>query len=163
MLGGAILAITRQALVAVLPEQVSNGWATLFQQLSPGGQVTLFSILALAMSVLVQFGGFTVFLGGVLCFKGHVRSGKELVGLGTTVGLAVATNQEGPPLWLAWVGLALSVFADRHIHGPRASYAGEVRKLLVALRSRVHARARKRNLRRRRRRIRATAGYSARH
>src|SRR5881628_3782726 len=82
MLGGAILAITRQALVAVLPEQVSNGWATLFQQLSPGGQVTLFSILALAMSVLVQFGGFTVFLGGLLCFKDHVRSGKELVGLG---------------------------------------------------------------------------------
>jgi len=172
MLGGAILAITRQALVAVLPEQVSNGWATLFQQLSPGGQVTLFSILALAMSVLVQFGGFTVFLGGVLCFKGHVRSGKELVGLGTTVGLAdllllipaLATNQEGPPLWLAWVGLALSVFADRHIHGPRASYAGEVRKLLVALRSRVHARARKRNLRRRRRRFRAVeARYSARH
>ena len=172
MLGGAILAITRQALVAVLPAQVSNGWATLFQQLSPGGQISVFSILALAMSILVQFGGFTVFVGGLLCLKDHVRSGKELVGLGTTVGFAdllllipaLATNQEGPPLWLAWIGLLLSVFADRHIRGPKASYAGEVRNLIVALRSRVHARARKKRLRQRRRRIRTgEASYSARH
>ncbi len=172
MLGGAILAITRQALIAVLPAQVSNGWATLFQEISPGGQVTVFSILAQAMSVLVQFGGLTVFLGGLLCFKDHVRSGKELVGLGTTVGFAdllllipaLSSNQEGPPLWLAWVGLAFAVFADRHIHGPKVSYAGEVRKLLVALRSRMHSRARRKQLRRRRRRIRvAQASGSARH
>ncbi len=162
MLGGGILAITRQALIAVLPAQATNGWATLFQELSPGGQVTVFSILAGTMSILVQFSGITIFIGGILCFKGHVRSGKELVGLGTTVGFAdllllipaLASNQQGPPLWFAWAGLAFSVFADRHIRGPRASYAGEVRKLLVALRTRVKSKARKKQLRRRRRRIR---------
>ncbi len=172
MLGGAILAITRQALIAVLPAQVSNGWATLFQELSPGGQVTIFSILAQAMSIFVQFSGITVFVGGLLCFKDHVRSGKELVGLGTTVGFAdllllipaLASSQLGPPLWLAWAGLAFSVFADRHIHGPKSSYAGEVRRLFVALRGRMHARARKKQLRRRRRRIRiAESSYSTRH
>jgi hypothetical protein len=172
MLGGALLAITRQALIAVLPAQVSNGWATLFQELSPGGQVTIFSILALAMSIFVQFSGLSVFVGGVLCFKEHVRSGKELVGLGTTVGFAdllllipaLASSQQGPPLWLAWVGLAFSVFADRHIKGPQASYAGELRKLLGALRSRAHARERKKHLRRRRRRVRVAEGtYSGRH
>jgi len=162
MLGGGILAITRQALIAVLPAQATNGWATLFQELSPGGQVTVFSILAGTMSILVQFSGITIFIGGILCFKGHVRSGKELVGLGTTVGFAdllllipaLASNQQGPPLWFAWAGLAFSVFADRHIRGPRASYAGEVRKLLVALRTRVKSKARKKQLRRRRRRFR---------
>ncbi len=162
MLGGAILAITRQAIIAVLPAQATNGWATLFQELSPGGQVTVFSILAQTMSILVQFSGLTIFIGGILCFKDHVRSGKELVGLGTTVGFAdllllipaLASNQQGPPLWFAWAGLAFSVFADRHIRGPRASYAGEVRKLLVALRTRVKSKARKKQLRRRRRRIR---------
>ncbi len=66
----------------------------------------------------------------------------------------MASNQQGPPLWFAWAGLAFSVFADRHIRGPRASYAGEVRKLLVALRTRVKSKARKKQLRRRRRRIR---------
>ncbi len=162
MLGGGILAITRQAIIAVLPAQATNGWATLFQELSPGGQVTVFSILAGTMSILVQFSGITIFIGGILCFKDHVRSGKELVGLGTTVGFAdllllipaLASNQQGPPLWFAWAGLAFSVFADRHIRGPRASYAGEVRKLLVALRTRVKSKARKKQLRRRRRRIR---------
>ncbi len=162
MLGGAILAITRQALLAVLPAQATNGWATLLQELSPGGQVTVFSIIAQAMSILVQFSGLTIFVGGILCFKGHIRSGKELVGLGTTVGFAdllllipaLASNQQGPPLWLAWAGLAFSVFADRHIKGPMVSYVGEVRKLLVALRTRMNSKERKRHLRRRRRRIR---------
>ncbi len=162
MLGGAILAITRQALIAVLPAQATNGWATLFQQLSPGGQVTFFSVIAQGMSFLVQFSGLTIFIGGVLCFKEHVRSGKELVGLGTTVGFAdllllipaLASNQQGPPLWLAWAGLAFSVFADRHIKGPQISYAGEVRRLLVGLRGRVRSKERRKQLRRRRRRIR---------
>jgi hypothetical protein len=169
MLGGAILAITRQALIAVLPAQVSNGWATLFQELSPGGQFTVFSVLAYAMSFLVQFSGLTIFVGGVLCFKEHVRSGKELVGLGTTVGFAdllllipaLASNQLGPPLWFAWAGLFFSVFADRHIKGPQASYAGEVRNLLVGLRARMHSKARKKQLRRRRRRLRVGEASSS--
>jgi len=164
MVGGIMLTITRQAVQALLPAQATNGWTNLFNVLSPGGQLTVFGVLALAISYLVQFSGVTIFIGGLLSFKNHVRSGKELVGLGTTVGLAdllllvpaLASNQQGPPLWFAWLGLLFSVFADRHIKGPQASYAGEVRKLLTALKGRFNPHVRKRHLRRRRaRRIRA--------
>ncbi len=133
--------------------------------------MTVFSLIAQGMSVLVQFSGLTIFAGGVLCFKEHLRSGKELVGLGTTVGFAdlllivpaLASNQEGPPLWLAWVGLAFSVFAARHIRGPQVSYAGEVRKLLTALKGRMRSKERRRQLRRRRRRFRVGEVVSAGH
>src|SRR6266705_3018209 len=50
---------------------------------------------------------------------------------------SLASGSLGPPLWIAWVGLFCAVFADRHIKGPKDSYAGEVRKLFVSLRSRM--------------------------
>lgn len=158
MIGGAILTITRPILLRLLPAQVTNAWADLFRALSSNGQLTVFGVLAYIMSILVQFSGITIFIGGLLCHKNHLRSGKELVGLGTTVGLAdllllvpsLASDILGPPLWVAWFGLACSVFADRHIHGPQASYAGEVRRLLGALRARLARKNVKKRLRKRR-------------
>jgi hypothetical protein len=154
------LTVTRfdPLLQTVLPGQGSNGWATLFGSLSSGGQLTVFSFLANVMSILVQFSGPTIFLGGLLSFREHIRSGKELVSLGTTVGFAdlllllpaLASNQFGPPLWIAWCGLLFSVFASRHIKGPQSSYAGEVRKLLINLRIRLNSKDNKRRLARRR-------------
>lgn len=158
MIGGAILTITRPILLRLLPAQATNAWANLFSELSSNGQLTIFSVLAYVMSILVQFSGITIMIGGLLCYKNHLRSGKELVGLGTTVGLAdllllvpsLASGQLGPPLWFAWGGLVCSVFADRHIHGPQASYAGEVRKLLAGLRARLVKKNVKKKVRRRR-------------
>ncbi len=158
MVGGTILTITRPVLLRLLPNQATNGWATLFNTLSPNGQITVFSVLAGIMSILVQFSGITIFIGGFLCYRNHLRSGKELVGLGTTVGLAdllllipsLGSDTFGPPLWVAWCGLACSVFADRHIRGPQASYAGEVKRLLAALRARFVKKNVKKRLRRRR-------------
>lgn len=158
MIGGAILTITRPILQRLLPSQVTNAWADLFKALSSNGQLTVFSVLAYIMSILVQFSGGTIFIGGLLCLRNHLRSGKELVGLGTTVGFAdllllapsLVSDTLGPPLWFAWFGLACSVFADRHIRGPQASYAGEVRKLLGALRARLSRKNEKKRLRRRR-------------
>lgn len=144
MIAGVILTLTRPVLSNLVPQQAVNPWATLFTNLSSNG-VTVFSILAGILSILVQIGGVTILFGGVLCFANHLRLGKELVGFGTTFGLvdlvssipSLATGNYGPGLWAAWVGLFCAVFADRHIKGPKDSYAGEVRKLLVSLRSRV--------------------------
>ncbi len=144
MVAGVILTVTRPVLANLVPSQASNPWLTLFSSLSSNG-LTVFSVLAGILAVLVQVGGVTIFLGGLLCYGNHLRSGKELVGLGTTFGLvdlitsipSLASGSLGPPLWIAWVGLFCGVFADRHIKGPKDSYAGEVRKLLVSLRSRI--------------------------
>jgi len=144
MIAGVILTLTRPVLSNLVPGNASNPWATLFGSLSSGG-VTVFWVLAGILSVLVQIGGVTILLGGLLCYANHLRLGKELVGFGTTFGLvdlltsvpSLASGSYGPPLWIAWVGLFCAVFADRHIKGPKDSYAGEVRKLLVSLRSRM--------------------------
>ena len=144
MVAGVILTLTRPVLSNLLPGTASNPWATLFTSLSGNG-VTVFWVLAGVLSILVQIGGVTIVLGGVLCYASHLRLGKELVGFGTTFGLvdllttvpALASSSYGPPLWIAWVGLFCAVFADRHIKGPKDSYAGEVRKLFVSLRSRI--------------------------
>lgn len=163
MIAGVILTLTRPVLSNLVPEQASNPWATLFTSLSSRG-VTVFWVLAGALSILVQIGGATILLGGILCYANHLRLGKELVGFGTTFGLvdllssipSLATGSYGPALWMAWFGLFCAVFADRHIKGPKDSYAGEVRKLLVSLRSRVRRESvAKKKRERRARRIRA--------
>ncbi len=176
MVAGVILTVTRPVLSNLVPGQASNPWLALFTSLSSNG-LTVFSVLAGILAILVQIGGVTIFLGGLLCYANHLRSGKELVGLGTTFGLvdlvisvpSLASGSLGPPLWIAWVGLFCAVFADRHIKGPKDSYAGEVRKLFTALRSRmrrerVSKKKRERQARRSRARKRAAriAGASAR-
>ncbi len=176
MVAGAILTLTRPVLSNLVPGQASNPWLSLFTSLSSNG-LTVFSVLAGILAILVQIGGATIFLGGLLCYANHLRSGKELVGFGTTFGLvdllssvpSLASGSYGPPLWIAWAGLFCAVFADRHIKGPKDSYAGEVRKLLVSLRShisreRVSKKKRERQARRSRARKRAAriAGASSR-
>jgi hypothetical protein len=176
MVAGIILTLTRPVLSNLVPGQASNPWLALFTSLSSNG-MTVFSVLAGILAILVQIGGATIFLGGLLCYANHLRSGKELVGFGTTFGLvdlltsvpSLASGSLGPPLWIAWVGLLCAVFADRHIKGPKDSYAGEVRKLLASLRSRmrrerVSKKRRERQARRVRARKRATriAGASSR-
>ena len=176
MVAGVILTVTRPVLSNLVPGNASNPWAVLFTNLSGNG-VTVFWILAGILSILVQIGGVTILLGGLLCYANHLRLGKELVGFGTTFGLvdlltsvpSLASGSLGPPLWIAWVGLFCAVFADRHIKGPKDSYAGEVRKLFTSLRSRmrrerVSKKKRERQARRSRARKRAAriAGASAR-
>lgn len=176
MIAGVILTLTRPVLSNLVPGTASNPWLGLFTSLSSNG-ITVFSILAGVLAVLVQIGGITILIGGLLCYANHLRLGKELVGFGTTFGLvdlltsvpALASGSYGPPLWIAWAGLFCAVFADRHIRGPKDSYAGEVRKLLVSLRSRisrerVSKKKRERQARRARARKRASraAGASAR-
>ena len=176
MVAGVILTVTRPVLSNLVPGQASNPWLALFTSLSSNG-LTVFSVLAGILAILVQIGGVTIFVGGLLCYANHLRSGKELVGLGTTFGLvdlvisvpSLASGSLGPPLWIAWVGLFCAVFADRHIKGPKDSYAGEVRKLFTSLRSRmsrerVSKKKRERQARRSRARKRAAriAGASAR-
>jgi hypothetical protein len=168
IIAGIILTLTRPVLSNLVPGNASNPWATLFTNLSSNG-VSVFWVLAGALSILVQIGGVTIAFGGALCYANHLRSGKELVGFGTTFGLvdlltsvpSLASGSYGPPLWIAWVGLFCAVFADRHIKGPKDSYAGEVRKLLSSLRSRmrrerVSKKKRERQARRARARKRAT-------
>jgi len=163
MVAGVILTLTRPVLSNLVPGNASNPWADLFGNLSSHG-VTVFWVLAGILSILVQIGGVTISLGGALCYANHLRLGKELVGFGTTFGLvdlltsvpSLASGSYGPPLWIAWVGLFCAVFADRHIKGPKDSYAGEVRKLLVSLRSRIsRERASKKKRERQARRVRA--------
>lgn len=138
MVAGTIMTATRLVLPNFFPSQATNGWANLFSTLSSGGQITVFLVLAGVISFLVQFGGVSIFGGGVLCYKEHLRSGKELMSIGTTVGFAdlilsipsVASANYAPPYLIAWMGLFLGVFAGRHIHGPTATYAGEFRKFV---------------------------------
>ncbi len=153
-MAGVLLTIARNPL-----GHATNPWKELFDTLSNSGQ-PFFGALAGFMYVLATFGGATISLGGVLSFKNHVRSGKELVGLGTGVGLAdllliAHSGTFGPAEWLGWGGLFLSVLAGRHLHGPEASYAGEIRRMLTALRGRIYKRSRKQARRRRSRRLQA--------
>jgi len=98
--------------------------------------------VAFVMQYLVQFSGVTMFVGGLLSYRNHVRSGKELVGLGTGVGLAdllVGFTSGTLTLYqpLGWAGLAIAVFASRHLHGPSATYAEEVQKLFSNLKKKL--------------------------
>ena len=167
MISGVMITATRLAIPQFYPSQATNGWANLFAALSSGG-LTLFAVLAGIVSFLVQFGGVSIFIGGLLCYKKHLRSGKELVGIGTTFGFAdlllaipsLGSSSSGPIylVVVAWMGLFFAVFASRHIKGPKGSYASEVRKLMTGLRSRIlrQERRKKRERRLRRRRARST-------
>jgi hypothetical protein len=63
---------------------------------------------------------------------------------------------------IAWSSLLLAVFAGRHIKGPKGSYAGEVRKIMTGIRSRIlrqeKRKRRERRLRRRRAQSKITRG-----
>ena len=163
MISGVMITATRLAIPQFYPSQATNGWANLFANLSSGG-LTLFALFAGIISFLVQFGGVSIFIGGLLCYKKHLRSGKEFVGIGTTFGFAdlllaipsLGSSSSGPIylVIVAWTGLLFAVFAGRHIKGPKGSYAGEVRKLMTGIRSRIlrqeKRKRRERRLRRRR-------------
>jgi hypothetical protein len=162
MIAGIMITTTRLLLPRFYPSQTVNGWAVLFNQLSTAG-LRPFAFLAGALSLLVQFGGVSIFIGGLLCVKNHLRSGKELVSIGTTFGFAdlllalpSLTTSESGPIYLAvagWAGLLFAVLASRHIKGPRRTYAGEVRWFMSSLGrrfSRDDERRRERRVRRRR-------------
>lgn len=162
MISGVMITSTRLAIPQFYPSQATNGWANLFAELSGGG-LTLFALLAGTISFLVQFGGVSIFIGGLLCYKKHLRSGKEFVGIGTTFGFAdlllaipsLGSSSSGPIylVIIAWTGLLFAVFAGRHIKGPKGSYASEVRKLVTGIRGRlIRQEKRKRRERRMRRR-----------
>lgn len=163
IVSGVIITITRLLVPRFYPSQSSNGWATLFAELSTAG-FRPFSILAGAISILVEFGGISIALGGFLCLKNHLRSGKELVSIGASFGFADlllalpslgTTNAE--PLYLSlvgWTGLLFAVLASRHIKGPKRTYAGELRWFMSSL-SRSLSREDERRIGRRLRRKRA--------
>lgn len=164
MTAGIIMTATRLVLPNFFPSQATNGWANLFAALSSNGSITVFSLLAGLISFLVQFGGVSIFAGGLLCYKNHLRSGKEFVGIGTTFGFAdlllsipsLASSNYSPAYVVAWGGLFCAVFAGRHIRGPSSSYAGEVRRLMTGLRARFvrESKKKRRERRSRRRRLR---------
>src|SRR5438132_13713194 len=85
MVAGVILTLTRPVLSNLVPGNASNPWAALFTSLSGNG-VTVFWVLAGILSILVQIGGVTILLGGVLCYANHLRIGKRLVGFGRKFG-----------------------------------------------------------------------------
>lgn len=167
MIAGIMITTTRVAIPQFYPTQATNGWANLFAALSSSGGLTVFAVLAGMIYFLVQFGGISIFTGGLLCYMNHLRSGKEFVGIGTTFGFAdlllsipsLTSNNIAPVYWVAvaWLGLLFAVFASRHIKGPSSSYAGEVRKLVTSLRAkfvREEKKKRRRERRSRRRRSR---------
>ncbi len=171
MIGGGILTIVQVLAVVqlvsstVLPPQGTNGWYTLFNTLSNNGaDLSVFAVLALVMSVLTGASGPAVLIGGGLCLANHLRSGKELVGVGATLGfsdlllrLPVLLSAAGPVLWVAWMGLLFTVFANRHIKGPSSTYVGEVRRLWATMRQRLISREREKKRIVRRRRARRSA------
>src|SRR5207245_9060211 len=84
MLAGVLLTLGRYS-------QSENSWTTLFNHLSTQNTATIASTLASAiafgMQYLVQFGGVTMFVGGLLSYKNHVRSGMEIEVLGRRDGV----------------------------------------------------------------------------
>src|SRR5260370_13188018 len=140
MISGVMITATRLAIPQFYPSQATNGWANLFANLSSGG-LTLFALLAGIISFLVQFGGVSIFIGGLLCYKKHLRSGKEFVGIGTTFGFAdlllaipsLGSSTSGPIylVVVAWTGLPFARFSCRPIKGPKSTYACERRKRIT--------------------------------
>src|SRR5881409_3423793 len=160
MISGVMITATRLAIPQFYPSQATNGWANLF------------AVLSGIISFLVQFGGVSIFIGGLLCYRKHLRSGKEFVGIGTTFGFAdlllaipsLGSSSSGPIylVVVAWTGLFFAVFAGRHIKGPKRSYASEVRKIVTGIRSRIlrqeKRKRRERRIRRRRAQSKITRG-----
>ncbi len=169
MIAGIMILVTRIVIPGFYPSQATNGWADLFKSLATNGGLSLFAILAGIIYFLVEFGGISIFIGGLLCYRNHLRSGKEFVGIGTTFGFAdligsipsLTSSSIVPVYWaaVAWMGIFFAVFASRHIKGPSASYAGEVRKLMTSLRARF-VREEKKKRRRERRSRRRRSGES---
>ncbi len=165
MIAGIMISVTRVVIPQFYPSQAINGWANLFASLAASGGLSVFAILAGTIYFLVEFGGISIFIGGLLCYRNHLRSGKELVGIGTTFGFAdliasipsLTSSNIAPVYWVAvaWLGLFFAVFASRHIKGPSASYAGEVRKLMGSLRAKFVRQEKKRRRERRSRRRRS--------
>src|SRR5207302_8624185 len=87
MISGVMITATRLAIPQFYPSQATNGWANLFAELSSGG-LTLFAVLAGIISFLVHFRRVSILIGGVLCYRKHLRSEKEFVGIGRTFGFA---------------------------------------------------------------------------
>src|SRR2546425_8243240 len=146
MISGVMITATRLAIPQFYPSQATNGWANLFAELSNGG-LTLFAVLAGTVSFLVQFGGVSIFIGGLLCYKKHLRSGKEFVGIGTTFGFAdlllaipsLGSSRSGPIylVVVAWARLFFAVFSGRHLKGPKRRYASEIRKVVTGVWARI--------------------------
>jgi hypothetical protein len=166
MIAGVMITITRLLIPQFYPSQSVNGWTTLFAELSTAG-LKPFSFLAGALSLLVEFGGISIFAGGLLCYKNHLRSGKELVGIGATFGFAdlllavptLASSNSGPasPAVVGWTGLLFAILANRHIKGPRRTYAGEVRWFMSSVGRKFTREDERRERRLRRRRARSLA------
>jgi hypothetical protein len=142
MISGVMITSTRLLIPQFYPSQATNGWAELFAELSTAG-LSPFTLLARILSFLVEFGGVSIFVGGLLCLKNHLRSGKEFVGIGTTFGFAdlllalpALSSTASGPVYLAavgWMGLLFAVLASRHIKGPKRTYAGEVKWFMSSL------------------------------
>jgi hypothetical protein len=169
MVSGIMITITRLLIPQFYPSQSVNGWTILFNQLSATG-FKPFSWLAGVLSLLLEFGGVSIFIGGYLCYRNHLRSGKELVGIGATFGFAdlllalpSLANTDSGPVYIAvvgWIGLLFAVLANRHIKGPTRTYAGELRWFVTGL-GRKFTREDKRRRERRFRRKRARSGTRA--
>ncbi len=172
MISGVMITVTRLLVPQFYPSQSINGWTVIFNRLSMAG-IRPFSVLAVVLSLLVEFGGVSIFIGGLLCYGNHLRSGKEFVGIGATFGFAdlllalpSLVNSDSGPIYLAgvaWLGLLFAVLANRHIKGPKRTYAGEVRWFMSSLGrkfAREDERRRERRLRRRRTRSSARTGLS---
>jgi len=71
MIAGVMITITRLLIPQFYPSESVNGWTTLFAELSTAG-LKPFSFLAGALSLLVEFGGISIFAGGLLCYKNHL-------------------------------------------------------------------------------------------
>lgn len=162
MVSGLAITVTRLLVPRFFPNQSVNPWTVLFSQLSTSSFTPL-ALLADALSLLVQFGGVSIFLGGLLCYRNHLRTGKELVGIGATFGFAdlllalpsLGSASTGPVFLeaAAWTSLLLALLANRHIKGPKRSYAGELRWFMSSLGKKISGedkRRRDRRLRRRR-------------
>jgi hypothetical protein len=166
MVAGVMITVTRLLIPQFYPSQSANGWTVLFTDLSSAG-LKPFSFLARALTFLVEFGGVSIFIGGLLCYGNHLRSGKEFVGIGATFGFAdlllalpsLASSNSGPVYLavVAWMGLLFAVLANRHIKGPKRTYAGEVRWFMSSLGRRFTREDERRRGRLRRRRARSVA------
>jgi hypothetical protein len=160
IVSGVMITITRLLVPQFYPSQATNGWTTVFYDIATT-QFKPFAFLGTALWFLVDFGGVSILVGGALCYRNHLRTGKELVGIGATFGFAdlllalpSITNGSSGPVYLeavAWMGLLFAVLANRHIKGPRRSYAGELQWFMSGLGRKVSGEDRKRRERRLRR------------
>jgi len=82
-----MITLTRLLITQFYPAQSIDGWAAIFDRLSTAG-FRPFSFLAGALSLVLEFGGASILIGGFLYYRNHLRTGKEFVGIGATLGFA---------------------------------------------------------------------------